>query len=117
MGDTTKRDVILAETVVVHGRPVTVTASPEARAALAARGGDLYLWTSGHGCCVGRITLLEADTARPATGDHHFERVAGRGFDLFVDLGTRTPPKELVLELRGRHKRIAAFWNGQAWVG
>jgi hypothetical protein len=106
-----------AETVVVRGAPMKVLASPEARAALGERGGDLYLWTSAHGCCVGGITLLEADTKPPASGLHRFERTAGRGFDLFFDLGARKPPEELVLELRGRHKRIAAFWNGQAWVG
>jgi hypothetical protein len=34
-----------------------------------------------------------------------------------LDLGTRKPPEELALELRGRRRRMAAFWNGQAWVG
>jgi hypothetical protein len=110
-------DATAAETVVVRGAPMTIVASSGARSALSERGGDLYLWTTAHGCCVGGVTLLEADTAPPPRGDHHFERVAGRGFDLFFDLGSRTPPEELVLELRGRRKRITAFWNGQAWVG
>jgi hypothetical protein len=113
----TRKDAAVAETVMARGTPMTVLASPEARAALGERGGDLYLWTSAHGCCTGGITLLEADTTPPPAGDHQFERVAGRSFDLFIDLGARRPPEELVLELRGRRKRITAFWNGQAWVG
>jgi hypothetical protein len=111
-----KDDAAAAETVVVRGVPVTIVASSGARSALSERGGDLYLRTTAHSCCVGGITLLEADTTRPPRGDHHFERVAARGFDLFFDLGSRTPPEELVLDLRGRRKRIAAYWNGQAWV-
>jgi hypothetical protein len=105
------------EAVVVRGTRVTIVASEAARSALRERGGDLYLWTTSHACCTGGTTLLEAATERPTAGDHRFERAAGPGFDLFIDLGARTPPRELVLELRGRRKRIAAFWNGQAWVG
>lgn len=112
-----KMEAGAAETLLVRGAPMKVVASPGARAALRERGGVLYLWTSAHGCCVGGITLLEADTRPPASGPHRFERIAARGFDLFLDLGARKPPEELVLELRGRRKRIAAFWNGQAWVG
>jgi hypothetical protein len=39
------------------------------------------------------------------------------GFALLLDLGGQRLPEELVLELRGRRKKLAAFWNGQAWVG
>jgi hypothetical protein len=39
------------------------------------------------------------------------------GFELLLDLGGQRLPEELVLELRGRRKKLAAFWNDQAWVG
>ena len=46
-----------------------------------------------------------------------FRRIDAGGFELLLDLGGQSLPEELVLELRGRRRRIAAFWNGQAWVG
>jgi len=104
------------ETVVLRGSRVIVTAPDEVFRVLGERGGDLYLWMRPHGCCVGALVMLEADTSPPPKGEHQFERAAGRGFDLFIDLGRHPAPQTLALELRGRKKEIAAYWNGMAYV-
>jgi hypothetical protein len=81
------------------------------------RGGRLYVWTRTHGCCTGKLTLLEAGTLRPSGSERHFVEVDAEGFRLLLDMGGRRLPEELVLASRGRRKTIAAFWNDQAWVG
>jgi hypothetical protein len=80
-------------------------------------GGRLYVWTSAHRCCSGPLTLLEAATERPPEPQRRFREIDAGAFELLLDMGGQRPPEELVLELRGRRRRIAAFWNDQAWVG
>jgi hypothetical protein len=80
-------------------------------------GGRLYVWTSAHRCCSGPLTLLEAATESPPGAQRRFREIDAGGFELLLDMGGQRPPEELVLELRGRRRRIAAFWNDQAWVG
>ena len=46
-----------------------------------------------------------------------FHPIDAGGFALFLDMGGQPLPGTLVLELRGRRGKIAAFWNDQAWVG
>ena len=55
--------------------------------------------------------------AVPAGGARRFRRIDAGGFALFLDMGGQPLPGTLVLELRGRRGKIAAFWNDQAWVG
>ena len=81
------------------------------------RGGRLYVWTSSHRCCSGALTLLETGTESPQGAERRFREIDAGGFELLIDLGARRAPEELVLELRSRRKKIAAFWNDQAWVG
>ena len=81
------------------------------------RGGRLYVWTRSHRCCTGPLTLLETGTARPEGADRHFREIGADGFAVLLDMGGQRLPDELVLELRGRRKRVVAFWNAQAWVG
>ena len=81
------------------------------------QGGRLYVWTRVHRCCTGQFTLLEAATRRPPGAERRFHEIDAGGFGLRLDLGARSAPEELVLELRGRRSKIAAFWNDQAWVG
>ena len=94
-----------------------ITAADGVRDLVRECGGSLYVWTSAHRCCSGPLTLLEAGTERPPGAERRFREIAAGGFELLLDLGSRPAPEELVLELRGRRKRIAAFWNDQAWVG
>jgi hypothetical protein len=81
------------------------------------RGGRLYVWTRAHRCCSGTLTLLDADTSRPSGAKHRFRELDAGGFELLLDVGARPLPDELVLELSGRGKKIAAFWNNLVWVG
>jgi hypothetical protein len=81
------------------------------------RGGRLYVWTSAHRCCAGALTLLEAATERPPGAGRQFRAVDAGGFELLLDPGARPAPDELVLEFKGRRRKIVAFWNDQAWVG
>ena len=81
------------------------------------RGGRLYVWASSHRCCTGTLTLLETGSESPPGAERRFRQIDAGGFDLMLDLGARSVPEELVLQLRGRRKKIAAFWNDQAWVG
>lgn len=103
------------ETVVLHGEPIRLVGSPDVFRLLRERGGDLYVWMRTHGCCIGALVMLEADTDRPAS-DHRFEHAPGDGFDLFIDLAGRQAPRTLALELRGRRRKIVAYWNGVAYV-
>ena len=97
--------------------PFRIRATDEARAAIKAAGGTLYVWTSEHACCSGPLTLLETATSAPTKKPRRFERVSAGGFDVLYDRGLRRRPDELVIELRGRRGRVVAFWNDQAFVG
>jgi len=94
-----------------------ITAADGVRDLVRERGGRLYVWTSAHRCCSGTLTLLEAGPERPRGAERRFREIDAGGFELLLDVGARPVPEELVLELRGRGKKIAAFWNDQAWVG
>ena len=96
--------------------PLTVVAPDEVRAYLRERGGRLYVWTSAHWECQHRVATLEADTDRPPHGDAHFERVYAGDFDVFLDMGSRRRPEMLELALKGRRKKVTAYWNGEGAV-
>jgi len=92
---------------------VRLVAGADVREHVQERGGSVYVWARGRGCCRGRTYTLECATERP---DREFERVhAVDGFQLFATPGLREP-EELQLVL-GRRGRLRAFWNGQAWIG
>jgi hypothetical protein len=94
-----------------------ITATDGIKELVREQGGHLYVWTSVHGCCTGKLTLLEVGTERPPGAERRFREFDAGGFALLLDMGGRRAPEELVLERRGRRKKIAAFWNDQAWVG
>jgi hypothetical protein len=96
---------------------VKIRATDEVQDLVRGRGGRLYVWTSSHRCCSGPLTLLETGTQRPPGAGRRFREADAGGFKLLFDTGARSAPEELVLELRGRRRKIAAFWNDQAWVG
>ena len=85
-----------------------IRATDEVAAAVRERGGRLYVWTSAHRCCTGSL---------PEGGAREFRAHDAGGFQVLFDPGERRPPDELVLELRGRRRKVVAFWDDQAWVG
>ena len=80
-------------------------------------GGRLFVWTSAHRCCSGTLTLLEVGLEPPPGAARRFQAIDAGGYEVWLDMGGQRLPEELVLELRGRRKRVAAFWDDQAWVG
>jgi hypothetical protein len=98
-----------------HGVP-RIHASDDAIELIRRRGGTVWAWPTHHRCCGGLLTLLDASLEQPG-GQHRFRQLDGPGFDLCLDTGSKTPPDEIVIELRGRRtKRIEVYWNGCAWV-
>ncbi len=93
-----------------------IVASDEVRRFVRANGGDLYVWTRGHGCCSGRVTFLATDTRRPRDWSHEPEPIDAGGFRVHLRTGGRGLPGELVLELRRRRRTVDAFWDGCAFV-
>ncbi len=94
-----------------------IRATDEVAAAVQERGGRLYVWTSEHRCCTGPLVLLETGSEPPKGRARAFHAHDAGGFELRLDMGGRRLPDELVLELRGRRRKVVAFWNDQAWVG
>jgi hypothetical protein len=94
-----------------------VRATGEVAAAVRERGGRIYVWTSAHRCCTGPLVLLETGHEPPKGQPRRFSTFDAGGFELLLDAGGRRPPDELVLELRGRRRKVVAFWGDRAWVG
>ena len=94
-----------------------IRATDEVAAAVRERGGRLYVWTSAHRCCTGPLVLLETGDQPPGGDTRDFRAFDGGGYQVLLDMGGRRLPDELVLELRGRRRKVVAFWNDQAWVG
>ncbi len=103
-------------TVEVAGKTVKVIAPEAVRSFVREHGGKLYLWTTVHGVCEGKITLLEARTERPSGATLVFEPLAGPGFKLLIALAGRRPPEQIVLELGRRGRKLKAYWNNWAYV-
>jgi hypothetical protein len=94
-----------------------IRATDEVAAAVRERGGRLYVWTSAHRCCSGPLVLLETGSEPPPGRVRAFHAQDAGGYELLLDAGGRVLPDELVLEVRGRRRKVVAFWNDQAWVG
>ena len=79
-----------------------------------AEGGKLFVRTRTTRCCHGPLTFLETATEQPAG---EFRQVGGDGFEVFLDARMTRVPDELHVELHGRrHPRLAAYWDGCAYV-
>ena len=100
-----------------YTRVMRIRATEEVAAAVLERGGRLYVWTSAHRCCSGPLVFLETGEAPPKGEARGFRAYDAGGFQVLLDMGGRRPPGELVLKLRGRRRKVVAFWNDQAWVG
>jgi hypothetical protein len=77
------------------------------------QGGALYVSPRAHRCCGGRSWSLAASTTRPDRDVDLLHREAG--IAIFATHGL-VRPLELHVEL-DRCGRVAAYWNGQAFVG
>jgi len=102
--------------VVAGAEPPTVVATDDVRARVRGLGGILFVWMTVHGCCSGRVRLLEASTARPDERGVRFEPIDADGFTVQLDSRALRSLHTLVLET-GRRGAINAYWNDQAWVG
>jgi len=92
-----------------------IVASDDARELIAERGGRLYVSVKSQGCCRPVQTLSTAtEVAKPDT----FRSLGSdAGFELLVPQNLAKLPDELVVEAHGRRsRRIAAYWDGCAWV-
>jgi hypothetical protein len=91
-----------------------VVAASEVVERVQSEGGKLFVWPRSTRCCSGRLTFLEASTEAP---EREFRAVGGDGFDVFLDTRLARTPEELHVELHGRRRpRLAAYWNGCAYV-
>ena len=93
---------------------VRVIAGPDVAYRVQVEGGKLFVWARTSRCCGGRLTFLEASTEPPG---REFRRVGGEDFDVFLDARLGRTPDELHVELHGRRRpRLAAYWDGCAYV-
>lgn len=102
---------------IEDARYMDVVVPEDVRQVIIGRGGALYVWVSVHGRGCMCTALLEASTSPPPRLPLSFRRVRQDGFDLYVEADRRHWPGTLELALRGRGRKVRAFWNGQAWVG
>ncbi len=91
-----------------------VVAAPEVVDRVQAEGGKLFVWARSTRCCSGSVTFLEAATDAPA---REFRSLGGDGFEVLLDARLARTPDELHVELHGRRRpRLAAYWDGCAYV-
>ncbi|MGZ4280541.1 MAG: hypothetical protein ACXVQ4_00465 [Gaiellaceae bacterium] len=89
-------------------------ASPQVVHRVQSEGGTLFVWARSARCCSGTLMFLEAGTEAP---EREFRAVGGDGFEVLLDTRLARTPDELHVELHGRRKpRLAAYWNGCAYV-
>jgi hypothetical protein len=93
---------------------VEMVAPADVRDFVAARGGRVFVWISRHPALFAPLCLVEA-SLEPPWHDFAFRRIAGPGFDVYLEATQHIWPKTLEFGLR-RHKRVEAYWNGLAWV-
>jgi hypothetical protein len=91
-----------------------VVASAQVAEAVRQAGGRLFVWPEQGKCC-GRAAIRLATGPAPKDGVE-FERVPVDGFELHLARIGRVP-EELHLDVHGRKRqRVAAYWDGCAWL-
>jgi len=99
----------------VDNRPMRIKATPEARSLIRENGGLLFVRLSRVVSVRGDMRFLRVSTEPPLDA-LDYQRFETKGFLLFLQPGVR-PPHELHVEVVGRiRRRIAAFWNGCAYI-
>ena len=92
-----------------------IKSTPEARSWISDQGGLLFVRLSSVVSARGRMRRLLLSTEPPADA-LDYQRFETNGFLVFLQPGVR-PPRELHVEVVGRlRRRLAAFWNGFAYV-
>jgi hypothetical protein len=92
-----------------------ITATPEARSWIRERGGMLFVRLSSLASVRGAMRTLIV-TTEPPSDALDYRRYETKGFLLFLQPGVR-PPRRLEVAVVGwLRRRVAAFWNGCAWV-
>jgi hypothetical protein len=92
-----------------------IKASPEARSWIREQGGLLFVRLSRVLSARGAMRNLLVSTEPPPDA-FEYQRFETKGFVLFLQPGV-IPPNEMHVEVVGRIKRrLAAFWNGCAYV-
>jgi hypothetical protein len=92
-----------------------ILATPEARSLIVDAGGLLFVRLSRLASVRGRIRTLEV-TTEPPEDALDYQRFETKGFLLFLQPGLR-PPREIHVNVIGWvRRRVAAFWNGCAFV-
>jgi hypothetical protein len=92
---------------------VEVVAPADVRDLVAAHGGRVFVWISVHRALFAPLCLLET-SFEPPPGDVGFRKIAGPGFDVYLEATQRIWPKTMEFAKRRRH--IEAYWNGLAWI-
>jgi hypothetical protein len=92
---------------------VRVVSTPGVADAVQARGGNLFVWPERGRCCGRGLARLETGS-QPKPGVE-FDRVPVDGFELHVARMGREPD-ELHLDVHGRRRRVAAYWDDCAWI-
>lgn len=95
-------------------RIVRVVASAEVASFVGANGGCLYVWPARARCC-GGVERLRTSTERPSSREFS-PRGDDGGFELLMPSSLGRSPDELHLDLRRFPLRVAAYWDGCAWV-
>jgi hypothetical protein len=93
---------------------VEIVASEDVSEFIEARGGRVFVWISAHRAFFAPLCLLET-SLDPPDGDLGFRRIAGPGFDVYLEATQRVWPKMMEFALR-RHKHVEAYWNGLGWI-
>ena len=92
-----------------------ILATPEARSLIVDAGGLLFVRLSRLASVRGRIRTLQV-TTEPPEDALDYQRFETKGFLLFLQPGLR-PPREIHVNVIGWvRRRVAAFWNGCAFV-
>ncbi|MHB1504234.1 MAG: hypothetical protein ACYCTL_09260 [Acidimicrobiales bacterium] len=77
-------------------------------------GGRLFITLRTQKCC-GGATSLVVSPACPSSPDGFDEHVVD-GITVYVKLGQRQPPREILIDVQGRHPQVQAYWDGCLWV-
>jgi hypothetical protein len=92
-----------------------IVATPEARSWIRESGGLLFVRVSRIASVRGLMRHLEV-TTEPPMDALDYQRFETKGFLVFLQPGIR-PPRELHVAVVGwLRRRVAAFWNGCAFV-
>ena len=89
--------------------------SDAAREAILAHGGEVYVWLRSSRCCGGAAAELAVSLLAPHEAQDFEGRVVD-GLRVNLSLGRRPPPEEILVDVRGRRRRLEAYWDGCLFV-